>query len=48
MSDLAKQNCMSDEFHSDRSQEVIGDVLREIANGHGPESVDEPEPDPPE
>ena len=31
---------MAGEFHSDRSQEVIGDVLREISNGHaaGPES----------
>ena len=31
-------------FHSDRYQEVIGDVLREISgNGHGPEAEAESE-----
>jgi len=39
---------MSDEFHSDRSQEVIGDVLREIANGHAPEPEPESETESPE
>jgi hypothetical protein len=35
---------MRDEFHSDRSQEVIGDVLREISNGHTPEPESDSEP----
>ena len=39
---------MSAEFHSDRSQEVIGDVLREIANGHAPLDEIAEEPDAPE
>ncbi|MGA2275067.1 MAG: hypothetical protein ABSH00_16045 [Bryobacteraceae bacterium] len=25
---------MNDEFHSDRKEEVVGDVLRELGNGH--------------
>jgi hypothetical protein len=25
---------MSDEFHSERKEEVVGDVLRELGNGH--------------
>ena len=25
---------MNDEFHSDRREEVVGDVLRELGNGH--------------
>jgi hypothetical protein len=25
---------MSDEFHSDRKEEVVGDVLRELGNCH--------------
>jgi hypothetical protein len=33
---------MSAELHSERSPEVLGDVLREITNGHG--SVEPPEP----
>jgi len=29
---------MSDEFHSERKEEVLGDVLRELGNGHSEES----------
>jgi len=29
---------MSDEFHSERKEEVIGDVLRELGNGHSEEN----------
>jgi amino acid transporter len=39
---------MADEFHSDRYQEVIGDVLHEISNGHAPEPESESETEPPE
>jgi len=34
---------MSEELHSDRSPEVVGDVLKEVANGHG--SAEPPEPE---
>jgi len=33
---------MSSELHSDRSNEVVGDVLREITNGHKTEMPEEP------
>jgi amino acid transporter len=39
---------MSAEFHSDRAEEVIGDVLREIANGHAPEPLNEAETESPD
>jgi hypothetical protein len=32
---------MRDELHSDRSPEVVADVLKEVANGHG--SAEPPE-----
>ena len=34
---------MSEELHSDRSPEVVADVLREVINGHG--SAEPPEED---